>query len=702
MCCRLLSLFLVLFSVVAPGTAAPSWYRHPVSELRLQSSHVVPEGGVYSQPQDKVIISPALTQAKPSSLELSFGKGAHITSTVFEVGAGGRLVFRNCLLNQVCLVCQPGGEIRMENCAMMQVYFSEKTGYDGISSPAPRVVIIDSTISHGTIESPAAMGLKATNSKVILSDLYATERDGANSVSSFSGCIFAENKIFSPEFIVCTSKCAFTQCDLASDFPQDFASFLAKPVLVKVAWWNGTHPITLPEKAGMVFFERYEFTPALQAAGTREGGPQVTGAVPAGQHLSALMTMVDANGLPAPTLARTGLPTNGELRPARPAEPAIVVAAGLAFKSRISSVNGLLIQQLSSGEEAGMVTKMNLTALPSLGGAPSTLKFNQSVGDDMEKALKEVSKFTQLRHGGMPGGHALEIGFEDKYIPKDGPSAAVACALLLEAAITGKKWDPAFAVTGDMNADGSVQPIGGVQAKIRGATKGECKLVGVPVKNEKAVQDILVLEGPAPLVGITVFGIKTFDDALLLASPERPQALQNALTDFDSMRTVMLRDPRQIVPLLRTQHAAQRLQALLTAAPNCYSAKYLLQYVQGRSTRTLSIGGSIEAAQSSAEAIVSAIDHDVDTNISSLKGDELGTSLNKLRALRPVLDQRVWPYVDNLMTYGDVIRSALLNPVRSGARYTDLVVKANKAASGAKAAYDKLINDVQVREELGL
>ena len=43
-----------------------------------------------------------------------------------------------------------------------------------------------------------------------------------------------------------------------------------------------------------------------------------------------------------------------------------------------------------------------------------------------------------------------------------------------------------------MNADGSVQPIGGVQAKIRGATKGSCKLVGVPVKNEKSVQDLLV------------------------------------------------------------------------------------------------------------------------------------------------------------------------------------------------------------------
>ncbi|MHB1078704.1 MAG: S16 family serine protease [Prosthecobacter sp.] len=372
------------------------------------------------------------------------------------------------------------------------------------------------------------------------------------------------------------------------------------------------------------------------------------------------------------------------------------------FKSRINQVNGLLISQLASGGEVGQVTRLSLTALPSPGEWPSTIRFNQSVGESMGKALNEVIKFSQLRHGGWPESHLLEIGFEDKYIDKDGPSAAVACALLLEAAITGKKWDPAFAVTGDMNADGRVQPIGGVRAKIRGATKGSCKLVGVPVKNEKSVMDLLVLEGPAPLVGITVFGITNFDDALLLASTERPPALQSALTDFDNMRTVMMRDPRQIVPLLRTPHAAQRLQALLTAAPNCYSAKYLLLYLQGRGPRTLSIGGSIEAAQNSAQSVVSAIDHDVDANVSSLKGDELGNSLYKLRQVRPLLDARVWPYVDGLVAYGEVIRGALLNPVRSGARYTDLVSKAKKAAGTVKAAYDKLINDSQVREELGL
>ena len=156
------------------------------------------------------------------------------------------------------------------------------------------------------------------------------------------------------------------------------------------------------------------------------------------------------------------------------------------------------------------------------------------------------------------------------------------------------------------------------------------------------------------------------------------------------------------MPLLRTPHAAQRLQALLTAAPNCCSAKYLLLYLQGRGPRSLSIGGSIEAAQSNAQSVVSAIDHDVDANVSSLKGDELGNSLFRLRQVRPLLDARVWPYVDGLVAYGEVIRGALLNPVRSGARYTDLVSKANKAAGTVKAAYDKLINDPQVREELGL
>lgn len=371
------------------------------------------------------------------------------------------------------------------------------------------------------------------------------------------------------------------------------------------------------------------------------------------------------------------------------------------FKLRLAQVNGLLISPLASGEEAGMVTKMTLSAAFNLGERGSVLRFNQDVGGDMRQSLNEVFKLASHRHPDLPLGHTIEIGFEDKYIDKDGPSAAVACALLVESAITGKTWDPLFAVTGDLNADGSVQPIGGVRAKIRGATKGSCKLVAVPAKNEKAVADTLLLDGPGPLVGITVFGIKTFDDAMRLAHPERPEALTRALADFDAMRTVIQRDPRQATALLRTPHAVQRLQALYAAAPDCYSAKYLLGYAQGRVARTLSLGGSIEAAQNSAQAILYAVKTDAATAVNKLKPDEVGNALSKLRSLRPSMDQRVWPFVDGVTDLGEVLRGAILNPVRSGARFQDLMRKVEKSASSAESAMSLLMNSAEVREELG-
>lgn len=398
--------------------------------------------------------------------------------------------------------------------------------------------------------------------------------------------------------------------------------------------------------------------------------------------------------------ALTAMLAQGDMEVPAPPTPA-APARAKDFKLRLAQVNGLLISPLASGEEAGMVTKMTLSAAFNLGDRGSVLRFNQDVGGDMRQSLNEVFKLASHRHPDLPLGHTIEIGFEDKYVDKDGPSAAVACALLVESALTGKTWDPLFAVTGDLNADGSVQPIGGVRAKIRGATKGRCKLVAVPTKNEKAVADTLLLDGPGPLVGITVFGIKTFDDAMRLAQTERPEALTRALADFDAMRTVIQRDPRQATALLRTPHAVQRLQALYAAAPDCYSAKYLLGYAQGRVARTLSLGGSIEAAQNSAQAILYAVKNDVANVVDKLKPDEVGNALSKLRSLRPSMDQRVWPFVDGVMDLGEVLRGAILSPVRSGARYQDLMRKVEKSAASAESAMSLLMNSAEVREELG-
>lgn len=369
-----------------------------------------------------------------------------------------------------------------------------------------------------------------------------------------------------------------------------------------------------------------------------------------------------------------------------------------ALKLKQSQVNGLLIMSLSGGKETGSVTRMNMTAVP----GKTSLRFGQKVGDDMATSLGAVEKFMRIRHQTLPAGLDLEVTFENKYSPKDGPSAAVACALLTESIMTGRTWDPAFAVTGDMNADGSVQPIGGVAAKVRGATLGACKIIGVPLKNERAVSDIIVMEGPAALASIHVFALAQFDQALELASLDRQGTLAEATAEFEVIRSVLQRDVRQMPLILRTPQAVTRLQSVLQKAPHSLSAKYLLMYAQGRLPANLSLGGSLEAADSSAIGLVQSIETDFKGSLSTLRPDELGGTLNRLRNLRPRLDRRVWPYVDAVVDYGEIVRTEVVNPSRTVGKFNEMVGRARQAASIAGAAKKTLLADPQVREDLGL
>lgn len=128
----------------------------------------------------------------------------------------------------------------------------------------------------------------------------------------------------------------------------------------------------------------------------------------------------------------------------------------------------------------------------------------------------------------------------------------------------------------------------------------------------------------------------------------------------------------------------------------------LLLHLQGRAPRTLSLGGSIQAAQGSVQGLLSAINNDLSSTISTLKGDEVGDNLFQLRKNRPNLDQRVWPYVDRLVDFGEVVRVLILTPPRTEANFNALVAKANLAGAAVDAALKKLMSDPQVVEEVGL
>ncbi|WP_075089859.1 S16 family serine protease [Verrucomicrobium spinosum] len=130
----------------------------------------------------------------------------------------------------------------------------------------------------------------------------------------------------------------------------------------------------------------------------------------------------------------------------------------MTLKRRNASVGGLLVVPLGGSRYAGKTSRLSISALKLDYGGPASVAFNQEVGPSMTTALGEVVKFHSVRHDGALRDHRMELSFDDKYSPKDGPSAAVACALLLESLVTGVELDPGFSVTGDMNADGRYSP----------------------------------------------------------------------------------------------------------------------------------------------------------------------------------------------------------------------------------------------------
>lgn len=314
-----------------------------------------------------------------------------------------------------------------------------------------------------------------------------------------------------------------------------------------------------------------------------------------------------------------------------------------------ASVKALLVRELGNSKLSGSASTLSISALPLQGEAPATIAFNQDVGQTMGRALKEVARYVALRHGGWPQAQEMQLSFEDKYGAKDGPSAAAACALLLDSLFTGVKLDPEFAITGDLNADGSIQPIGGVQAKLRGATRLKCALLGIPAKNAPQATDIALTEGLKPFMDIQVFTLKNFDEALALGRADKATEFSSAITDFAALVKSTKGDPRG----LRTPESGEQLRSVLKRAPTHFSAQVLLLAAAGKLPKTLSPAGTLAEVDQAVGDLKTAIGGDLTTN-TKLNSGQVTTARSGLVKLRPLADPRVRPLLDAWAAWGNL------------------------------------------------
>lgn len=366
-----------------------------------------------------------------------------------------------------------------------------------------------------------------------------------------------------------------------------------------------------------------------------------------------------------------------------------------------SQVKGLLVRSLEIGEQTGSSSQMNATWVP--GGEDAggmRVKFNQDTGDMMTGALREVVKYLRIRHDGWPQGGTVEIGFQEKWIEKDGPSAAVACGLLLQALLTGEEIDAGFSITGDMNATGMILPVGGVSAKIEGAAEGDCQIVGIPQENRIDVSDLLLTQGAAPLWEIQIMEFENFEQAWDIARAERSEGTRQALATFAEIQRVLQK--HQNPDLLRNPHVQSRLKEVCQALPQHLSARLLLLHGLGRTPDQLSLSGSLNRLSIIHNELAKAIDDDAVQIGGGLQEDGVADSLSDLRRIRPSLDRRLSDYADSVVDLGQLYHRHRreLDGVRAYSRIQQAILEINQAADLANREWDKILNDRALMKEL--
>ena len=108
----------------------------------------------------------------------------------------------------------------------------------------------------------------------------------------------------------------------------------------------------------------------------------------------------------------------------------------------------------------------------------------------------------------------MHIHFPDGSTSKDGPSAGTAITCSIYSLFTSKPIKNNVAITGEINLDGEVTQIGGLDAKLNGAKKAGIKIALVPKENHRELE--IVKRNNPNLIGkdFKVFKISHVNEAL--------------------------------------------------------------------------------------------------------------------------------------------------------------------------------------------
>lgn len=167
-----------------------------------------------------------------------------------------------------------------------------------------------------------------------------------------------------------------------------------------------------------------------------------------------------------------------------------IIEKKIPNKSNIGVINGLWANSMGQGGiipiEAHFFPSSTLMELKLTGLQGDVMKESMTVAKTLASTIIEssimIDKIKELVESKLQGIH---IHCPEGSTPKDGPSAGTAITCVLYSLFTNKKIKNTIAITGEINLQGYVTAIGGLELKILGGIKGGVKEFIYPTENEK-------------------------------------------------------------------------------------------------------------------------------------------------------------------------------------------------------------------------
>jgi hypothetical protein len=327
---------------------------------------------------------------------------------------------------------------------------------------------------------------------------------------------------------------------------------------------------------------------------------------------------------------------------------------GEKLKRRQATIKGLVIRQLGNGKMTGMAIGVVATASGATKGGE--IRIRGEIGEQMTSALKEAERYVRVEHPQL-GNSRIELSFEERYTPKDGGSAGTAFAVLIRSLAEGYEIDPGVAITGDIAVNGTVQPIGGVTAKLRGCRADGCSVAIIPKANVPAVADLLITADKVDvLADLQVFSVETVDSAAAIARVDREPKIALAMKDYREVQAAL---KARRIAALREPGVQAKLRNVLELAPHHISAKYALDIAQNKGPTTLTRTASVIEIFSAVEPFRQAVSENKTVKREHLPAATVKQMQKELTAIRRTMHPDVEGVRKSLVDWIDAVDRVL-------------------------------------------